>query len=346
MIKRAIKKILKTICKEKTIEKLRRQRFLINNLKLLVLNYWIDLKLFYLHSNLFKIDSFKKIEANIILDYHSIEKGLIFQNTKPRFGKERIVRLHENLKKEVVQSKNNLSQIKVAYKIMCQYFELHQKLNYNISDYYNSKQYEFYKEKLNKDYSNKFEGAIDYDKDIFYLNNEECFEKFSYSRKSIRNFTGEKIDISIIEKSIKLAINAPSVCNRQSSKVYLLQDKKVIDEVLKIQGGMKGYTKKITQLLILTSNRNFFYSVGERNQLYIDGGLFLMNLLYSLHYYKIANCPANWGKTIEEERILKNYVEIPESEKIIAMIPIGVAEQNFRIPLSKRRNIDEVFEII
>ena len=310
------------------------------------LNFFEDMKLFYKHTNVFKNDTFKKLECRIILDYHSIEKGFLFTNFKPRFAQQKIKNLRINLKNEIIINNVNLSQIKVGYQVMCKYYELHRKISIDISDYYTEEDYEFFKKTLSNLYTEDFRGIIEYSKDAFYELNNEKFEYFSYSRKSIRDFTGEKIDLSVIKDAIKLSANAPSVCNRQSSKVYLLENKKLIDEVLKIQDGFSGYSKNVGQLLILTTDRNLFYSIGERNQMFIDGGLFLMNLLYSLHYYKIANCPANWGKTIQEEKKLKQYINIPESEKIICLIPIGIAKENFRVTLSQRREIDELFRII
>lgn len=346
MIKKFLKKTITKTLGDSAFIKLKELKFFILNIGTLTLNYFQDLKLFYIHSNIFRIDSLEKIEATIILDYHSIEKGLLFKDMKPRFAEYRIKNLHINLNKDIIRSNINLSQINVAYQIMCEYYELHQKISFDISDYFTLEQYMFYKDSLKQSYSAIFKGAIDYQKEDFYKHNQQDFEIFSHSRKSIRNFTGEKIDVSIIKKAIKLSLNAPSVCNRQSSKVYLLENKSLIDKVLNIQGGMAGYTKNIHQLLILTTDRSYFYTVGERNQMFIDGGLFLMNLLYSLHFYKIANCPANWGKTVKEERMLEKYIKIPESEKIICMIPIGIAEENFRVALSRRRNVNEMFEII
>src|SRR5690606_33735199 len=102
-------------------------------------------------------------------------------------------------------------------------------------------------------------------------------------------------------------------------KVHLVEDKAKIDRILKIQGGFNGYIENVNQLLILTNDRNFYYTVGERNQLFIDGGIFLMNLLYSLHYHRVACCPANWGKEVRDEKELDKIVEIPKSEKIICL---------------------------
>ena len=70
-----------------------------------------------------------------------------------------------------------------------------------------------------------------------------------------------------------------------------------------------------------------------------------MNLLYALHYLQIANCPANWGKTKKDEDKLKPWIDIPESEKIICLIPIGEATESFNTTLSKRRPIEETLII-
>jgi nitroreductase len=317
-----------------------------NGLRLLVFNYLNDFRLFYKHSALFKFDTFEKIECQIILDYHSIEKGFLFKQPKPKFAKVKVQRLHANLARSQAYKKSGMSQVKVSLQVMCKYYELHNSMSVDISDYFSKEQYCLYKEMLGGGYSSGFKGSINYLREDFYSENKGDFYEFSNSRKSVRSYTGEKVEVSLIKDAIALALNAPSVCNRQGSKVYLLEDKLQIDKVLQIQGGLKGYTESVAQLLILTENRNYFYTVGERNQLYIDGGIFLMNLLYSLHFYRIANCPANWGKNSKDEKKLEQVINIPCCEKIICMIPIGISTNELNVTLSKRRDVEEVIEII
>ena len=71
-----------------------------------------------------------------------------------------------------------------------------------------------------------------------------------------------------------------------------------------------------------------------------------MNLLYALHFYEIACCPANWGKTIYEENKLAEKIKIKSSEQIICMIPIGLAIDEFNVTLSYRRSAEEVLKVI
>lgn len=312
------------------------------NFRDLFLNFCYDFWLYLKHSAVFSKDGLDKAECQLILDYHSVEKGLLFKKTKPRFARQRIVNLHLNLAVDVIKSNVSRSQIRVAYQVMCEYYELHQHLAVDISDYFTPTQYEEYRKVLGSAYTNKFKGAIDYRVEDFYTSVNDDFLTFSNSRKSVREYTGELVPTSLVEQAITLALNTPSVCNRQACKVYLLEDKNRIDKLLTIQGGLTGYTQNINQVILLTVNRNYFYTVGERNQFYIDGGMFLMNMLYALHFYKIANCPANWGKLIQEEKQLSGIVDLPQSEKIICVIPIGVAKDEFRVTLSQRRELNEV----
>ena len=337
-MKGKIKVFIKALIGSRGINKINYVR----NLRVLILNYINDFKLYLKHSSVFEKDGLHKKECQLILDYHSVEKGLLFRNTKPRFAQQRIQNLHPNLELNIIKSNVCRSQIRVAYQVMCEYYELHQRMNVDISDYFTSIQYQEYKNILGDAYIAEFSGAIEYQRDNFYAPLSADFATFSNSRKSVREYTGTLVPHDRIEQAITLALNTPSVCNRQACKVYLLEDKTRIDKLLTIQGGLTGYTKNISQVLLLTVDRNYFYTVGERNQFYIDGGMFLMNMLYALHFYKIANCPANWGKLIQEEKKLAGIIDFPESEKIICVVPIGVAKDEFRVTLSQRRELNEV----
>lgn len=336
-IKNTLRGVLGDGFTHKILQKAKKNR----NFLYLITNTYTDFKLYYQHSTLSKLDSLKKEEALLILDYHSLEKGMLYQNMKPRFAQNRIERVHKYLESKNLLQNLDRTQIEVTLQVICKYYELHESKNISIEDYFSKEQYEKYRQLLKNKYNKEFCGAIDSSYENFYQNVSASFDKFAFSRKSTRTYTGEKIDYELIKKAISLSLSAPSVCNRQANTVYLLEDKQKIDEVLKIQGGFNGYEDKVSQLLILTNNRNYYYTVGERNQFYIDGGVFLLNLLYSLHFYKIANCPANWGKMVEDEKALEKIITIPESEKIICLIPIGIATEKFRVTLSKRRNVEE-----
>src|SRR5690606_10393148 len=100
-----------------------------------ITNMLYDTYYYIKHSNVFSINTLNKLEAKIILDYHSIEKGLLFNNIRYGFGKDKIKRLNKFLKNKKIIENSHKSQIQVAYCIMCEYYELHTKNNFDISSY-------------------------------------------------------------------------------------------------------------------------------------------------------------------------------------------------------------------
>jgi len=225
---------------------------------------------------------------------------------------------------------------------MCKYYERHEKNNIDISDFFNRKDYELFKglSTLNIDITKN------HNQTSYFANVGSNFENFSKSRSSVRSFTGEMVSLETINKVIELAKNAPSVCNRQPTKVYYVESKEKVDKVLSIQGGLTGYSSEINQLLVVVSDRNYFYSVGEKNQLYVDGGIFLMNLLYALHFYKIGACPAHWGHNYEKDIEIQKEIDLSDSEKVICVVPIGIPKKEFKTTLSLRRSNDEILRIV
>ena len=337
-----MKKKLTKILGLQLFNKLSKSKRYFSNLIQLLKTFIIDAKLFYRHSMVFKDDTFNKIESRIILDYHGIEKGLLFKNFRHRFGENRVIELVKLLKYKEVVENHKKSQIAAAYLAICQYYERHQNDGINISDYFTNEDYEYFKSltTLDLDIVKSFQHST------FFKKCDRNFFEFSKSRGSVRSFNGEKIPLETINKIVDLAKTAPSVCNRQPTKVYYVESKQKIDRIFDIQQGLKGYSDEIVQLLVLVSDRNYFYTIGERNQLYIDGGMFLMNLLYAIHFYKVGACPAHWGFTYKQEKEIHKELKLTESEKVICLVPIGLPKEEFKTTLSLRRNNDEILKIV
>ena len=80
--------------------------------------------------------------------------------------------------------------------------------------------------------------------------------------------------------------------------------------------------------------------------MFIDGGAFLMNLLYSLHYYKIAACPAHWAYEHTKDDNVRDIIGMTDSEKIMCLIAIGKPKEKFAVTLSQRRQENELLSIV
>ncbi|WP_205421294.1 nitroreductase family protein [Rhizobium terrae] len=168
-------------------------------------------------------------------------------------------------------------------------------------------------------------------------------DAFFLSRRSVRLFDSrEKFDFGCLEHAVRLAQQAPSVCNRQSSKAYIFTKPADIELLLRYQDGNKGFGNTASALVICTSDLSNFYKIGERNQGYIDGGLFAMALVYGFHTLGIGTCMLNWSQAAHTDRKFRNVCRIPPNEVIITMIAVGPLREEYEVAHSPRRDVGEV----
>ncbi len=148
------------------------------------------------------------------------------------------------------------------------------------------------------------------------------------SRFSCRNYDQRVVPIETVQNVVLTAQQAPSQCNRQSPKAHLYQNPDHIKKILSIQGGARGFDDKTPNLFIVTSEITAWSASSSRNQDYIDGSLFAMALMYTLHAFGIAACPLNMACTNSKERRLRKCAHIPDSERIMMLISFGYPDQN------------------
>jgi nitroreductase len=170
-------------------------------------------------------------------------------------------------------------------------------------------------------------------------------EDFFYSRFSIRNFSDEKVDIGLVKKAVSLAQKTPSVCNRQGWAVHAITDKSDILKLSNLQGGSRGFSDKIDTLLIVTSKLSSFHEIKERNQNWIDGGLFSMSLVYALHSLGLASCCLNWAAKPQKDIQLRKMVPLEDQEATIMMIAVGHYPDEVSVCASSRRSPDDVLHV-
>ncbi|NEO22730.1 MAG: hypothetical protein F6K57_26360 [Moorea sp. SIO4A5] len=222
------------------------------------------------------------------------------------------------------------------------YCDFHEKRNYDVFDLRNIL-HTFSKTDSNKYVSG---GTITVCKQEILDSINKNFETLALKRFSIRNFSEGSIDIGLILKAIKIAQKSPSVCNRQSSFVYIIESEELKTKALNYQNGNRGFGHLADKILILTSNLRAFYSIEERNQAFIDGGIFGMSLVYALHSLGLGTCTLNWSASKQRDIELRKAIAIRENEVVIFMIAVGLLPENFDVPCSQRKNLEDVFQII
>lgn len=153
-------------------------------------------------------------------------------------------------------------------------------------------------------------------------NNKKNFKDLAEGRYAVRSYSDKPVDKNDIKEAVGIAMKTPTVCNRQSLHVRIFDDKDVIHDLLKVQGGIDHYNAPPILLLVTADDRGYV-GANERNQGFIDGGLFAMSLLYALEYKSLAACPLHAMFDEVNEKTIRGMTNIADSEKLITFMAVG-----------------------
>jgi len=307
-------------------------------------NYAYDMFRFMKHSSLLNYNSRQKLEARIIAHAHSIERGLSLSECRSGFGVELRDSLL-NLLNEYIARGYDISAVPFVSAINVLKFYISNQ-NATTTVIKTKRRLDQMLLEANAPLGNANGGTQNLTKELILKKSCEEFSEFAVNRFSIRDFTSEIVSVDEIGKAVKIAQKSPSVCNRQSSKVYVAQSKRDVALIGNMHSGVGGFSASINTFLIVTSDLQSFFSFNERNQVYIDGGLFSMSLLYALHNRGLGACALNWAVDKKTDAEFRAVIPIPESENIILLIAVGHLPDVITVPVSARRRLDEVIRIL
>lgn len=298
-----------------------------------------DMERLLKYSGAFSRDSREKQRAYVIMLYHIIEKGLTMPNRRLGFGKDVVRRLMAEIT-IFEKGYGDDAQVIHAIGVLKEYWELHIKSGAIDSS-------ETFWHDLDLFLSQypivPCARQLHFNRGDFYNEKNSPFPSFAFARHTIRSYSGKPLDLELLRKSVEIAISTPTACNRQHCRVYCVSNKTLIADILKIQGGSRGFGHLADKLLIVTANLEDLHDIRERNDLFVNGGMFLMNLCYSLFYHEIAHCILNWSRTPEEDVQFREIVGIQNPDTVIAVLSCGVPTEEFEVCVSPRKTISEYF---
>lgn len=165
-------------------------------------------------------------------------------------------------------------------------------------------------------------------------------------RRSVRNFVQKPVEERLLLSAVDFAKYAPSVCNRQSWRVIFLENSDARHMALDLQNGNKGFGEGAPIIGVICSDLRDFAGPGERSQMYVDGGMFAMNLLTGLHLEGLSTCCLNWSMPNSISRKFRSALNIPTHEEIIMLIAVGYVAKEAKSALSKRKSTGNLVQVI
>ena len=309
---------------------------------IMVREYLYDLRQYSQYSATYKKPSFDKniLEGRIMAHSHVIEKGLSFGKIKPKFGQATIKNMIKLINDyEMKYDTDNSVPYLSALNVLETYIKYHEENKIDLGEF---------KDVINKivrDNKNSGDSLISLSKNEMIAVKHKEFKAFSASRHSVRNYSEEEVAIDLILEAVKIAQTAPSACNRQCTRVHIVVEKDMIQRILQLQQGNRGFGHLINKLIIVSASQAVFIGVEERNQAYIDSGIFTMELLHGLHYCGLGSCTLCWSMNPKKEKKLRKLVDIPRDERVVLMIGVGHLLEKYKVAKSARLPLESICHI-
>lgn len=284
---------------------------------------------------------YAELRSWIAADTHKLEKGLSLKAPRPGFGKPVARRLLDNLQTYVDNFKTDRT-IQIGINVLLTYCRFNEPHNEIEPPFFDAvKKIAEHMETCCE--SGALGGVLTLQRDTILQ--QGCLpgiEAFFSSRYSIRNFAPDPIHPEDVQKAVRMAQKTPSVCNRQSWKAYVFLEEADRKIIFGCQQGNRGFGEYAGGVLVCTSDLATFFSYGERNQAWIDGGMFCMSLVYALHAVGIGSCCLNWSADPEQDRHLRKLAGIPDHEAVIMVIAIGHLPETLNVAQSVRKPLSDV----
>lgn len=337
----ALKSMVKSIVGYEQRQFIRACLHLPKNIYALLENYAYDFLRFMRASSSLEL-SYNKTQliAWIDADAHKLEKGLSLSAPRPGFGKG----VAERLVREILCFKDKFgdhASLNTAVDVLEHYRQFNLSKQFDYAELF----HDIDNLMRQRSRSDNQGGCDEYTKEQWLENSQFDLERFVKSRHSVRHFSDQAVDISLIEKAVSMAMYTPTVCNRQAVKAHAFIEPTSVKQVLACQQGNAGFGDQAKAALVITVDRESFFTAAERNQCWIDGGLFSMSLVYALHSLGLGACCLNWSAPKAQDLNLRKVVDLKNSDAVIMMIAVGHVPDQFKVAKSSRKSLNHFLTI-
>lgn len=291
---------------------------------------WSWTKYFVTHSGVFPSGYDRDIyRARLRKEAHTIEKGLSLPSVRAGFGQPKIAKLLRDI--GIAQKGGGLDgDVAIARDVLHSYIEWHG------SHGHAAPFIETLGEAIPAQANEPSHGGVIPNAKTISEQMTAHYDAVVTSRRSVRNFSTEIVPPAEIEDAVRVAWSSPSVCNRQPWAIALVQSPEVVQALLRLQAGNRGFEQTITNLLVVLADTKAFVEDYEIFEPFVDAGIFSGALVNALHARNIGSCCLNLCVSHRvAERIVK-ALDAPDHLFPVMMIACGYAAEGCGVAMSSR----------
>ena len=195
------------------------------------------------------------------------------------------------------------------------------------------------------------------------------FKKQIKSRRSVRDFSKKDVSQEIIENIISIAASAPSGANKEPWFFSIVKDNKIkkeiriaaekeeksfytqrapqswLDDLNKFGTDWNKEFLEIAPYIIVVFKQIYDLNNGQKyKNYYVNESVgiacgFLLAAVHRAGLVALTHTPSPMG-------FLEKICKRPENERAYLLIPVGLPNQDARVPVLKKKNFNEYCQII
>jgi nitroreductase len=275
----------------------------------------------------------------LVRNTHRLEKGLLMRPRRDVFAVDYIRETVDSYIGVLGSFEIETKQIKWFTDVLNEFFSLVH--SHTVIDLHRQR-YLTFRGGFKKEHScNTFIPYSRVSTDFSDISYEEFF-KLNRQRRSVRWFLDKPVPRDLIDKAILAAIQAPSACNRQPFTFRVLDDKALVEDVVNLPMGTKGYAHSIQTFIVVVGHLDAYFDERDRHLIYIDASLANMSLMLALETLGLSSCPINWPDIEEKEKQMGDFLGLEDYDRPIMCIGVGYPDPEGKVAFSEKRELRKI----
>lgn len=280
--------------------------------------------------------------GEIVRCTHSLEKGLSLEHVRSGFGYSKIKNACSIIKKY----KNNNGDMQAEPLIMFidaleSYINYHHNIQYKNDTIEEIENLYVSLIKDIKTINHQYGGVKKIERKNYTREDQDLLARLFKNRHSMREFSKKPIDKEDLRKSIEMAMQCPSACNRQCYRLHIV-DKKSFSLLNNGFEGVGGFADDLEKIMFITGKVSV-YRPGEIHQWVVTSTVFASYLTLSLEAHNIGCCfiqrPVDYNKQWMD---ISKSIGAAEDEQLVCCLGIGKLKDSYTVPVSHRFDYDTI----
>ncbi|MCS5713725.1 nitroreductase family protein [Herbiconiux sp. CPCC 205716] len=170
----------------------------------------------------------------------------------------------------------------------------------------------------------------------------EKLTELAMNRRSVRWFTGQPVDRTLVDAAMAVAAESPTACNRQPYRFEVFDDPESVRRVAAIPMGTAGYAEQLSGIIVIVGDLSAFFDERDRHLIYVDSCLAAMGLIYGLEAQGVASCCINWPDLPDRDKAIAALLGLPSHERVVMLLAYGYPDPSGLVPYSAKRPVEAV----